>query len=66
MNQGVLPKSCHLWLISTFFFFLISTFEITLPTKAFQIFIEDLFYKAQTGFGFTDCQFWKESYWFFA
>lgn len=58
MNQGVLPKNCHLWLISTF--------EITLPTKAFQIFIEDLFYKAQTGFGFTDCQFWNDSYWFFA
>ena len=49
MNQGVLPKNCHLWLISTF--------EITLPTKAFQIFIEDLFYKTQTEFGFSDCQF---------
>lgn len=46
-NQGFLPKN----------FLLIYTFEITLHIKFFQFLNENLFYKAQTEFDFSDCWF---------
>lgn len=56
MNQGFLPKNCYLYLFYTF--------KITLPNKVFQFFNKNLFCKALTEFGFSDCQFWSESRWF--
>lgn len=47
MNQGFLPKNCHLWLIYTF--------DITLPIKDFQ-FINENLCKSQKEFGFRGCQ----------